>query len=91
MKDRENAVVFSYNSPDGENGFPGNLKISVTYTLKNDNSLQISYDGISDKKTIINMTNHSYFNIGCGGQAAGDVLGAQVQIASAKYTPINER
>ena len=63
MKDGENAVVFSYNSPDGENGFPGNLKISVTYTLKNDNSLQISYDGISDKKTIINMTNHSYFNL----------------------------
>ena len=84
MKDRENAVVFSYNSPDGENGFPGNLKISVTYTLKNDNSLQISYDGISDKKTIINMTNHSYFNL--AGHDAGSICDEKMMIDADAFT-----
>ena len=84
MKDGENAVVFSYNSPDGENGFPGNLKISVTYTLKNDNSLQISYDGISDKKTIINMTNHSYFNL--AGHDAGSICDEKMMIDADAFT-----
>ena len=88
MKDGENAVVFSYNSPDGENGFPGNLKISVTYTLKNDNSLQISYDGISDKKTIINMTNHSYFNL--AGHESGSIEGQELRIFAEAYTPVHD-
>ncbi len=59
----DNYVRFSYDSPDMENGFPGNFKVTVTYTLTEDNSVKISYDGISDKKTLINMTNHSYFNL----------------------------
>ena len=88
MKDRENAVVFSYNSPDGENGFPGNLKISVTYTLKNDNSLQISYDGISDKKTIINMTNHSYFNL--AGHDAGSICDEKMMIDADAFTELGQ-
>ena len=58
-----NAVKFSYESPDGENGFPGNVRISVTYTLLPDNGIQITYDGVSDKKTLLNLTNHSYFNL----------------------------
>ena len=88
MKDGENAVVFSYNSPDGENGFPGNLKISVTYTLKNDNSLQISYDGISDKKTIINMTNHSYFNL--AGHDAGSICDEKMMIDADAFTELGQ-
>lgn len=56
-------VTFTYTSPDGEEGFPGNLKVYVTYSLNNDNELIISYRGISDKKTIVNLTNHSYFNL----------------------------
>lgn len=83
-----NAVVFSYNSPDGENGFPGNLKISVTYTLKNDNSLQISYDGISDKKTIINMTNHSYFNL--AGHDAGSICDEKMMIDADAFTELGQ-
>ena len=84
----ENAVVFSYNSPDGENGFPGNLKISVTYTLKNDNSLQISYDGVSDKKTIINMTNHSYFNL--AGHDAGSICDEKMMIDADAFTELGQ-
>lgn len=56
-------IVFSYTSPDGEEGFPGNLKMDVTYSLNNDNEIIISYQGVSDKKTIVNLTNHSYFNL----------------------------
>ena len=59
----ENAVKFTYRSPDGENGFPGNLDMSVTYTLQEDNAIRIDYDGVSDKKTVINVNNHSYFNL----------------------------
>ena len=85
------SVSFSRVSPDGEQGFPGNLTFTITYTWNDANELMIEYNAVSDADTILNITNHSYFNIGCGGQAAGDVLGAQVQIASAKYTPINEK
>ena len=67
--EEEQAVKFSYVSPDGENGFPGTLHISVTYALLPDMGLQITYDGVSDKKTMINVTNHSYFNL--GGHDAG--------------------
>ncbi len=69
--DQEQAVKFSCVSPDGENGFPGTLKISVTYTLLPDMGIQITYDGVSDKKTLINLTNHSYFNL--GGHDAGSI------------------
>jgi len=56
-------IVFSYTSPDGEEGFPGNLKLQVTYSLNNENEIVISYQGVSDQKTIVNLTNHSYFNL----------------------------
>lgn len=63
----ENAVRFSRLSPDGEEGFPGNLNVSVTYTLTNDNALKISYEAVSDADTLVNLTNHSYFDLsGCG-------------------------
>lgn len=64
-------VVFCTTSPDMEEGFPGNLKITVTYNLSKDGSLKIDYKAVSDKDTIINLTNHSYFNL--DGAGAGDI------------------
>ena len=60
---KENAVTLEYVSPDGENGFPGCLTLAVTYTLTEDNGLEIEYDGSTDKPTVVNVTNHSFFNI----------------------------
>ena len=67
----EPAVKFSYFSPDGEENYPGNLNISVTYTLTADNALALHYEATTDKKTVINLTNHSYFNL--GGYASGSI------------------
>lgn len=63
IDEKNNSVSFNIISPDGDQGFPGNFNIKVTYTLKNDNSLEINYYGFTDKTTIANMTNHSYFNL----------------------------
>jgi len=82
----ENAVKFSYFSPDGEMGFPGNLKISVTYTLTEDNALELYYDGVSDRKTLINLTNHTYFNL--SGHDAKSILDTSVVLHASHYTPI---
>lgn len=82
----ENAVRFSYVSPDGENGFPGNLTISVTYRLLADNGIEISYDGSSDKKTVINVTNHSYFNL--GGHDAGSICDETMMLCADGFTEI---
>lgn len=59
----ENQVVFSLFSPDGDQGIPGNAHLRVTYTLENPGALRITYDGISDKDTVFNLTNHAYFNL----------------------------
>lgn len=82
----EDSVKFSYRSPDMENGFPGNLDISVTYTLTDDNELKISYEGVSDKKTIINMTNHTYFNL--AGHKSGSIEDTKLTILASHYTPV---
>ena len=84
----DNAVEFYYRSFDGEQGFPGNLDISVTYSLTEANGLIISYRGISDKKTLINLTNHTYFNL--KGHDSGDILDTIVTIDADNYTPIKE-
>lgn len=83
-----NAVEFYYKSFDGEQGFPGNLDISVTYSLTEANGLMISYRGVSDKKTLINLTNHTYFNL--SGHDSGDILDTRVAIEADYYTPIKE-
>lgn len=83
-----NGVRFFRLSPDGECGFPGNLRISVSYLLENDNSLRILYEGVSDRKTIINLTNHSYFNL--AGHDAGSILAEKLTLHCAQFLEIRE-
>ena len=81
-----NSVSMSYTSPDGENGFPGNLDMHVTFTLSDKNELFIHYEGLSDKKTLINCTNHSYFNL--AGHKSGNILDHYLKINAQCYTPV---
>lgn len=81
-----NEVSMSYTSPDGENGFPGNLDMHVTFGLSDDNELSIHYEGVSDKKTLINCTNHTYFNL--LGHDSGNIEGHYLKINGASYTPV---
>ena len=81
-------VKLSYISEDGEEGYPGNLACSVIYTLTEDDELKISYEAETDKKTVVNLTNHSYFNL--SGQGSGDILGHEMMINADKYTVVDE-
>lgn len=83
----DNSVTFGYFSPDQEENFPGNVKVSCKYTLTEDNELKLEYKGKSDEDTILNLTNHSYFNI--GGIHSGSVLGQIVKINADTYTPVD--
>lgn len=77
-------VVFLLHSADGDQGFPGNLDIRVAYELTEENVLQITYDGVPDQDTVINLTNHSYFNL--NGHDSGKVLGHQVMVNADFFT-----
>ena len=81
-------VKLSYLSKDGEEGYPGNLSCTVTYTLTKDDELKISYEAQTDKTTILNLTNHSYWNL--AGQGNGDILGHELMLNADKYTPVDE-
>ncbi len=81
-------VALSYLSADGEEGYPGNLSCTVTYTLTKDNELKISYEAETDKTTVVNLTNHTYWNL--AGQGNGDVLGHEVMLNADKYTPVDK-
>ncbi len=81
------SLELSYLSKDGEEGFPGNLKVTVIYTLTDANAVKIEYSATTDKKTVVNLTNHSYFNL--GGQGSGDILGHQLMIAADQFTPVD--
>lgn len=84
----EDSIIFTLEDTDGSMGFPGNKKISVTYTVTEKNELKIHYHGTSDKDTIINMTNHSYFNL--AGHDSGDICEHRLQMSASLYTPILE-
>ena len=81
-------ITFCLDSPDGDQGFPGDLHIEVTYTLTEDNELHIDYTALSNEDTPLNLTNHSYFNL--NGHDSGSVLGQLVQISAERFTPNDE-
>jgi aldose 1-epimerase len=78
-------LELAYLSPDGEEGYPGSLKVRATYKLTDDNSLRLTFEATTDKPTIVNLTAHSYFNL----RGSGDILGHVLQIPADRFTPVD--
>src|SRR5690606_23964261 len=83
----EKSVVFSHTLPDRYEGFPGNIKIEVTYSLSDNDELTIAYHATTDKKTVINLTNHAYFNL--NGEGSGSILNHQLTLFADQMTPVD--
>ncbi|MDE6649008.1 MAG: galactose mutarotase [Muribaculaceae bacterium] len=83
----DSTLVLSIDSPDGDNNFPGNVKAEVTYTLLGDNAIDIAYKATTDKTTVINMTNHSYFNL--NGDPNEPITNNILTVNAARYTPVD--
>ncbi len=85
--EEKNGVRFEIFSPDGEDGFPGNVSLSVTYTLTDENELLMEYEAQSDADTVLNLTNHAYFNL----KGSGDILSHELMINARHYLPVDEQ
>lgn len=90
LKDKtgKSGVAFTYLSKDGDDGWPGNLKLKVTYTLTNDNELVVDYEATTDKATPLNLSQHSYFNL--AGEGTSDILNHEIMINADRFTPVDK-
>lgn len=84
----DSALILSLTSPDGEEGYPGTLRVQVRYSLTDTNGLKLEYSAVTDQKTVCNLTNHSYFNL--AGHASGTIENQQLKLFASQYTPANE-
>ncbi len=83
----DSTVVLTMHSPDGDNNFPGNVTAKVTYTLTSDNRLDIAYEAVTDKPTVINMTNHAYFNL--NGDPSKPITDNELYVNATNFTPVD--
>lgn len=82
------SICLSYICADGEEGYPGNVRVELSYTLHTDNGLELAYSAKTDRKTIINLSNHVYFNL--NGNGVGTILDHEVELKASKYVHVNE-
>lgn len=88
VDEEKNSIRFSLESPDGDQGYPGNFKVAVTYTLTDENEVVLHYEGTSDADTVANLTNHTYFNL--AGHDSGSIEGQTLMLAAQAYTPVRD-
>src|SRR5688572_8151209 len=89
LNDEHSTLGFQYHSKDGEEGYPGNVEVTVTYSLLPANQLKIDYIATTDKPTPVNLTNHSYFNLSAGTDSS--ILDHELMLKADKYTPVNDQ